>query len=72
MTSEERLKEDIELINKFVDEEIFVSHGNELRVDIPYLIRRLARNIRYRNSIICHRKCFFRKGDLEAPDLIIW
>lgn len=64
MTSEERLKEDIELINKFGDEKIFVLHGNELQVDIPYFIRRLVWNIKYRNNMICHRKCCFRKGDL--------
>lgn len=72
MTPEERLKEDIELINKFVDEDILDLHGNELRADILYFIRRLARNIEYRNNMICHRRCCFRKGDLEAPDLIIW
>ena len=72
MTPEKGLKEDIEIVNSFVDEELLDLHGNELRVDVPYLIRRLARNIKYRNNIICHRKCCFRKGDLEAPDLIIW
>lgn len=65
MTPEERLKKDIELINNFIGEEELVLHGNELRADMLYLIRRLARNIEYRKNFTCYRACIIRKDTIS-------